>query len=308
MHTRTRKPTILVVDDTPTNIEILSEVLVDEDYEVLFATSGQEALEIAFGEVPDLVMLDVMMPGMDGYQVCRRLKADPVTKGIPVIFVTAMGEETDEAKGLGIGAIDYLTKPIRPPIVRARVRNHLELKKYQDFLERLSFTNGLTGIYNRRGFDLSLEREWRRARRNRTYLSLIMMDIDFFKAFNDHYGHLSGDDCLRQVARSLEGCARRPVDVVARYGGEEFACLLPDTDTRGAVWVANQIRNKLKSLNIPHAWSSVADHVTMSLGVAATIPVVGQEAVDLIQSADRLLYIAKDNGRDQVRSALDQEA
>ncbi len=306
MQTRTRKQTILVVDDAPANIEVLSEVLVSEDYEVLFATDGHEALNIAFGEIPDLIMLDIMMPGMDGYDVCVRLKADPVTRGIPIIFVTAMDHEVDETKGLNIGAIDYLTKPIRPPIVRARVRNHLELKRYRDFLERLSFTDGLTGISNRRGFDEFLEREWRRARRNRTYLSLIMMDIDSFKRFNDRYGHLTGDDCLRQVACCLADNARRPVDLVARYGGEEFACLLPDTDVTGAVWVANQMRERVKALNIPHAGSEAADHVTLSSGVASLIPMVGQPSFELIQQADRLLYIAKQNGRDQVRSSLEE--
>jgi diguanylate cyclase (GGDEF)-like protein len=216
-----------------------------------------------------------------------------------------MDQEEDEAKGLELGGIDYLTKPVRPAIVRARVRNHLELSHYRDFLEELSGTDGLTGIANRLRFDEFLMREWRRALRNRMPLSLILLDIDLFKAFNDHYGHLAGDDCLRQVAWVLTEGLRRPADLAARYGGKEFAGLLPETDAKGALWVASQILEKVSGLNIPHASSPVADHVTVSIGVATLIPVVGQSAMDLIWRADVLLQAAKQSGRNQVRSWLD---
>jgi diguanylate cyclase (GGDEF)-like protein len=296
------KQTVLIVDDTPANIEILSEALSNE-YEVLFATSGQDALNIAFDQEPDLILLDVVMPDMDGYEVCARLKRDIRTRTVPIIFVTAMDQLEDEAKGLNVGEIDYLAKPIRPPIVRARVRNQLELKRYRDFLVNLSSTDGLTGIPNRRRFDETLDCEWQRARRNQTELSLILMDVDLFKEYNDHYGHLAGDDCLRQLARVLAGCVRRPTDLVARYGGEEFACLLPDTDLEGAIWIANRMREKVDSLQIPHVHSPVADHVTLSLGVAMLIPVVGQSSLDLIRHADECLYASKRNGRNQVSSS-----
>jgi diguanylate cyclase (GGDEF)-like protein len=298
-----RKQTVLIVDDEPMNIEILNEAL-GAEHEILFATNGQEALGIASNELPDLILLDVILPDLDGYQVCTRLKNDPKTRDIPIIFVASMDPEEDEAKGLDVGAIDYLAKPIRSPIVRARVRNHLELKRYRDYLEKVSATDGLTRIANRRWFDEQLEREWRRARRKHTPLSLILMDIDFFKAYNDHYGHLAGDDCLRQLARALEGCARRPADLVARYGGEEFVCLLPDTDANGALCVATLLREKVDGLNIPHAYSPVADHVTLSIGVSTLVPVVGQPPFDLIRRADELLYAAKQNGRNQVRTCL----
>jgi diguanylate cyclase (GGDEF)-like protein len=300
MERDTVKQAILIVDDTPANIEILSEVL-NVEYEVLFATSGQDALEIAFDETPDLILLDIMMPNMDGYEVCARLKADSRTRAIPVIFVTAMDQEEDETKGLAVGAIDYLIKPVRPPIVRARVHNHLELKRYRDVLEQLSTTDGLTGVANRRRFDEFLEREWSRARRNQTPISLIMQDIDFFKAFNDHYGHLAGDDCLRQVAHALATNVRRPADLVARYGGEEFVCLLPDTDEKGATWMANRFLETMNDLNIPHAYSEAADHVTLSMGVATLTPLVGQSPAGLVLRADQLLYEAKRNGRNQFR-------
>jgi diguanylate cyclase (GGDEF)-like protein len=295
------RQTVLIVDDAPANIELLSEVL-ESEVEVLFALSGEDGLNIAFEEAPDLILLDIVMPEMDGYEVCARLKADPRTRTIPVIFVTAMDLEEDETKGLALGAIDYITKPIRPPIVRARVRNHLELKRYRDLLERLTTTDGLTGIANRRRFDAFLESEWSRARRSQKPLSLIMLDIDFFKAFNDHYGHLAGDDCLRQVAQCLADGVRRPADLVARYGGEEFACLLPETTAMGAVTMAKRFLESMEELNIPHAYSEAADHVTLSMGVATLVPLVGQPSSDLVRHADQLLYEAKQNGRNQFRS------
>jgi diguanylate cyclase (GGDEF)-like protein len=299
------RQTVLIVDDTPANIEMLSEALSDE-YEVLFATSGQDALDIASTQHPDLILLDVIMPDMDGYQVCTRLKEGSRTRTIPVIFVTAMDHEEDETKGLNVGAIDYLTKPIRPPIVRARVRNHLELKRYRDSLESLSSTDGLTGIPNRRQFDQAFDREWRRARRKQTPLSLVLMDIDLFKDYNDYYGHLAGDDCLRTLARVLAECIRRPTDLIARYGGEEFACVLPDTDMKGALWFGNQLLEKVNALHTPHAHSAVADHVTLSLGVATLVPIVGQPAFELIRRADECLYAAKRNGRNQIRSGVEE--
>jgi diguanylate cyclase (GGDEF)-like protein len=302
----TIRQTVLIVDDTPANIEVLCETL-DGEYEILFATNGPDALEIAVDTSPDLILLDVVMPEMDGYQVCARLKEDPRTRGIPVIFVTAMDQEEDEAKGLNVGAIDYVTKPIRPPIVKARVRNHLELKRARDFLENLSSRDGLTGIYNRRRLDEVLEAEWRRARRSQSCLSLLLLDIDHFKAFNDHYGHLAGDDCLRQLAHAMVTGVQRSCDLVARYGGEEFACLLPDTDLHGAVQVANRISDRIASLNVPHAFSGVADHITVSVGVGTETPLVGQSFFDLIRRADEQLYIAKGLGRNQIRSALDDK-
>jgi diguanylate cyclase (GGDEF)-like protein len=292
--------TVLVVDDESANIELLNEIL-GSKYEVLFATSGQDAIDIALHQKPDLILLDIVMPELNGYEVCARLKADTRTKNIPIIFITAMGQDEDEAKGLKIGAIDYITKPIRPLIVQARVRNHLELKSYRDFLENLSGTDGLTGIANRRRLDESIEREWRRCVRAHSPISLILMDVDLFKAFNDHYSHLAGDDCLREIARGIDQCARRPTDLVARYGGEEFACLLPDIDMAGSIKVAERIMGKIESLKIPHEYSFTANYVTMSIGVAAMIPEAGQVPTLLIQCADQKLYEAKRSGRNQIR-------
>ncbi|NPV86885.1 MAG: PleD family two-component system response regulator [Anaerolineae bacterium] len=291
--------TILIIDDTPANIEVLAEVL-GLEYEILFATSGAEGLHIASEQLPDLILLDIMMPEMDGYEVCYRLKQEPLTQNIPVIFVTALNEEVNEAKGLEAGAIDYITKPIRPAIVRARVRNHMELKRYRDLLERMAHLDGLTGIANRRQFDRFLRQEWRRSLRNQSPLSLIMIDIDHFKLYNDTYGHLAGDDCLRQVAKALEGTLLRPADLVARYGGEEFACILPETDLSGATVIAYRLKENVEALNIPHSSSPTAPHITISLGTTTLTAKRGLSPDAMIGTADRLLYQAKASGRNCV--------
>jgi diguanylate cyclase (GGDEF)-like protein len=294
------KSTILIVDDIATNIKILDGIL-NSEYNTLFATCGKDALHVASTQIPDLILLDVMMPEMDGYQVCRKLKSEEKTKDIPIIFVTANNQEEDESSGLKEGVVDYITKPVRPSIVKARVRIHLELKCYRDHLKTLSTIDGLTGVANRRKFDESIEIEWRRARRNQSPLSLIMMDIDFFKAYNDHYGHLAGDECLRKLACELNEICRRPADLLARYGGEEFVMLLPEVDSKGAAMVANRVQEKIKSIAIPHAHSGVAGYVTLSMGVASMIPGDNQTLFDLINSADNLLYAAKRSGRNQIK-------
>ncbi len=296
-----RNQTVLIVDDTPATIEILGEILGAEQ-ETIFATSGPEALDIARDQQPDLILLDVLMPDMDGYEVLAKLKADPRTRAIPVIFITAMDRDEDEAKGLEAGAIDYITKPVNPVIVKARVHNHLELKRYRDYLENLSATDGLTGISNRRHFDDVLDSEWRRSRRAQTPLSLVLMDIDYFKAYNDHYGHLAGDDCLRKLAKAFVEMSQRAADTVARYGGEEFGCILPGTGIEGALCVAQKIRHRVSQLAIPHETSSVASVVTLSIGVSTLIPLPGQLQWDLIKKADEALYEVKRSGRNQIRS------
>jgi len=291
--------TVLIVDDTPANIEILSSVL-GAEHEILFATSGRDALALVADQTPDLILLDVMMPDMDGYEVCKKLKADPRTRNIPVIFITALSEESDETHGLEVGAIDYISKPISAPIVRARVRNHLELKRYRDILENFSTLDGLTGIANRRRLDEFLAQEWLRGRRQQSPLSVCLMDIDFFKRFNDRYGHVAGDDCLRRVALALASVTRRPADLVARYGGEEFVCVLPDTDAAGAARVADRCRAAVAALAIPHVESNAAKHVTVSGGVAAETPSEESSPAHLLETADRLLYQAKHAGRNRI--------
>ncbi len=298
----TERQTILIVDDVPANIRVLGESLKSE-YKIRLATNGAKALEIAGGiNPPDLILLDILMPGMDGYEVCKKLKADSTTTHIPVIFITAMDQEEDETRGLDLGAVDYIIKPFSLPITKARVRTHLELKRHRDLLENLSTLDGLTGIPNRRRFDDFLNVEWLRTLRESAPISLIMVDIDHFKVYNDNYGHPAGDDCLKQVARCLIRSLRRPVDFIARYGGEEFAVVLPSTGIDGAVTVAHSLIKAISYMNIPHAYSEVADHVTVSLGVATILPARKFSPIVLVDGADKCLYAAKNAGRNQIKS------
>jgi len=302
----TKKPMVLIIDDGPTNIRLLNACLA-EDYAVRFATSGAEGLGIIRSQCPDLVLLDVMMPEMDGYAVCAALKAEPETRDIPIIFVTAQGDGEDEEKGLSAGAVDYVTKPFIPGIVKARVKIHIELKRLRDRLEHLSATDGLTGLANRRSFDDSLDREWTRGMRSGLPLSLAMIDVDFFKSFNDCYGHPVGDDCLRQVAQALIAAVpRHGGDLVARYGGEEFVVLLVDTDRKGAGAVSERLRSNVLDLAIPHEKSSVAGTVTVSVGAASVVPDGAQVPTSLVTAADGLLYRAKESGRNRVMVMAEQ--
>lgn len=290
---------LLIVDDISINIEVLNEALEDE-YEVLFATHGSDALELAVNERPDLILLDIMMPEIDGYEVCAQLKKKDCTKNIPVIFITSKSDEEDETKGLKVGAIDYIIKPFSIPIVKARVRNHMELKRRGDLLESLSMLDGLTAIPNRRRFEEYLDQEWRRSIREGTPLSLIILDIDFFKKFNDSYGHLAGDDCLKKVAATLSDSINRPADLIARYGGEEFVCVMPCTDSEGGVHVAESIRKNIMNLQIPHTQSEVAECVTVSLGLATRVPKQNSSREEFLNIADQQLYLAKSAGRNQL--------
>ncbi len=290
---------ILIVDDAPINIQVLNEVLKGE-HRIFFATSGRDALTIANSTHPDLILLDIMMPEMDGYEVCRILKADPSLKDIPVIFITAMSQEKDERAGFEVGAVDYITKPFNPNIVRLRVRNQLEMKRQRDMLEQLSLLDGLTDLPNRRAFDGYFDREWRRGLRNGSELSLIMLDIDCFKAYNDSYGHVAGDDCLKRISRALAGSLERAGDFVARYGGEEFICILPNTDAAGALAIADKLRLAVEALHIPHQSSPVSPYVTISLGVATVYPNMVSVPETVIDRADAFLYQAKRDGRNRV--------
>lgn len=291
---------ILIVDDTPVNIQMLVSALKDT-YRVRVANGGRKALAIAESDdPPDIILLDVKMPELDGYEVCRRLKQNPATMQIPVIFVTTRGSSEDEAFGLNLGAVDYISKPFSIPVVKARVRTHLQLKRHTDKLESLAMIDGLTGIANRRSFDQSLEQEWRRAQRTNAWLSLIMIDIDEFKKYNDNYGHGTGDECLRRVAGTIESTMRRSGDFVGRYGGEEFVVLLPECDREGAVEMAEKIRTKIKNLDIPHAFSQISDHITVSLGCNSMRYMPGTPCTQLLQKADQALYKAKEQGRDRV--------
>lgn len=298
--TGTGQAVVLVVDDEISNVEIIFAALGD-DYEVSFATSGEEALELARRTLPDLVLLDVVMPGMQGFEVCQKLKADPLMGDIPVIFTTGLGDTEDEIRGLSLGAIDYVTKPIQPVILRNRVRNHIELKRLRDRLADMAVTDALTGLHNRRKLDGLLESATQDPAALGDWLSIIMLDVDFFKQFNDTYGHETGDRCLNMVASALNRAVMNASGYSARYGGEEFACILPHTDLPAAMEVATEIRRQVHQLGIPHARSAVRPIVTLSLGVAAARVSPDLRPGAWIRAADRQLYLAKHSGRDQIK-------
>ncbi|HYF60117.1 MAG TPA: diguanylate cyclase [Burkholderiaceae bacterium] len=293
------RPRLLVVDDDAINVQALYRAF-GEDHQVLMATSGEQALRLAAARRPDLILLDVAMPDLDGVEVCRRLKADPATAAIPVIFVTGHDGEDAETRGLDAGAVDYIGKPINPRIVRARVRTHLTLKRQADLLRQWVYIDGLTGVANRRHFDERLAVDWRRAQRERTPLSLMLVDVDQFKLYNDRYGHQAGDDCLRRVAALASAEIRRPGDLLARYGGEEFAMLLPDTPAEGAARLAARLVERVFAEGLVHETSRVAPVVTVSVGAATARPSIeGGDVERLVRLADRRLYEAKLSGRNR---------
>lgn len=319
------EPRLLVVDDDPGTIRLLVQILKGLG-KIHFTTSGAEAVEMARTVRPDLILLDVEMPDADGFRVCEMIKGDPAFQDVPILFVTAHGDADVEAQALTAGAIDFITKPPHPPVVRARVRNYLALKQRTDQLRRLTTIDGLTGVANRRAFDTALDLEWRRACRTGTQLSLLMIDVDHFKHFNDAYGHQAGDDCLRTVAQALAGAARRPGELAARYGGEEFAVLLPACDTPQAVGLAETIRAAVSGCAIPHGKSDVAPHVTVSVGAASVFALCQPSRAhlrdgaacqlkdtcavgpgDLVAAADHSLYEAKRAGRNRVASVQVEE-
>lgn len=298
---------ILIVDDLKENLFVLKELLKNR-YKIVTALNGEKALALAGGEnPPSLILLDIMMPGMDGYEVCKRLKAQTRTRNIPIIFVTAVKEPVDEARAFSLGAIDYITKPFNPVIVQVRVENHLRLRRKSELLEQLAMVDGLTEVHNRRFFDEALANEWLRAKRDGRALSLLMLDIDLFKLVNDHYGHAVGDDCLRKVARTLAESLCRASDYLCRFGGEEFAAILPEAETESAVETAERLRSRVEALNYPHRYSHVADRVTVSIGVATLLPDGSNSKEDLIAIADANLYKAKAAGRNRVIASLPRQ-
>lgn len=296
------KQTILIVDDMPENISILCELLKNE-YALKIAIDGEKALQVAQSDCPpDLILLDVVMPGISGYEVCKMLKSDQATKNIPVIFITSRASDLEEVKGFEVGAVDYITKPFSAPVIRARIKTHTELKRYKDFLENFSYNDGLTGLPNRRKFDEHYNSAWHFAMRNGQELSLILIDIDFFKQYNDHYGHLAGDDCLKLVAEHLAKTIKRKTDFICRYGGEEFLCILPDTSMDMAEILAERLRETVLELEIPHNYSQVSPFVSVSLGVATAVPNHKWQPEVLFDMADKALYQSKGEGRNKVNS------
>jgi len=290
---------LLVVDDQPINIQVMYQAFAG-DYQVFMATSGEQALAICKSNPPDLILLDVVMPGMDGFEVCTRLQADAATRQIPVIFVTAHTDPAQETHGLRLGAVDFISKPINPAVVRARVKTQLTLRFQSDLLRRLVLLDGLSGVFNRRYFDQQFATEWARSARSGAPLSLILLDLDYFRSFNERYGHQAGDEGLRAIATALKSCLRRPADLVARYGGEEFACMLPDTAFEDALAIAQELEARVRGEKIPHDSSSVDKVVTISAGLATRDSQSSGDGPALLHLAEALLQRAKQGGRGRV--------
>lgn len=295
------RPKLLIVDDQPLNIGVLHELLRDE-FEVFMSTDGLRAIAMCQSLLPDIILLDILMPDMDGYEVCRRLKMGSTTADIPIIFITAHFDEAEEVRGFELGAVDFIHKPINRIITRARIHNHLIHKLQKDLLRSNALIDGLTGVANRRKFDEDLLTAWAQCARERTPISLILLDVDFFKLYNDRYGHQIGDKCLQLIADTIANSLQRPYDLTARYGGEEFACILPYTDLKGAVYVAEQILANIRELTIEHLDSKNNHIVTLSAGVASIIPTSEEKPDMLVKVADRQLYLSKNNGRGRVSS------
>lgn len=290
---------VLVVDDAAINRQVLAELL-KADHTVILAKSGEQALALAAQHQPDLMLLDVVMPEINGYDVLRQLKSDPRTSAIAVIFITGLDTPEDEEHGLMLGASDYITKPFNLAVVRARVRCHLQLARQRRMLETLANIDGLTEISNRRHFDDRYATEWARAVRDGHSLSVAIIDIDFFKDYNDRAGHAMGDRVLQAVASVLASGMQRSTDLVARYGGEEFVLLMPGTDEKGAVQVTNRLREAINKLAMPFPDATGIAHVSVSIGGATLQPDTDEPAADLLKAADDHLYRAKRAGRNQV--------
>jgi diguanylate cyclase (GGDEF)-like protein len=290
------QPTVLIVDDDRVNRTVLAQLLQGE-CRLLLARDGKSALARLEEEDVSLVLLDVSMPKMDGYEVLRQIRANPRTRDISVIFITSQTDEADEERGLSLGASDYVTKPIRPAIVLARVRVHLKLAQQRRELMRLSTQDGLTGLANRRHFDETLQLACRQVARTGAKLGLALFDVDHFKQYNDFYGHGAGDDTLRKVAHVLGEHARRPLDLAARYGGEEFVLLTQDPEHFDRL--LERIRLAVTELNIPHKKSG-AGVVTISCGGVLVRGSVSLSPMPILTHADRLLYRAKHDGRNRI--------
>lgn len=302
---------ILLVDDDMAMIKSMSRMLATVA-DIQFACSGEDALRLVRDRPPSLILLDAEMPGMSGFQVCEQLKADPALAHIPVIFVTAHSEAAIEVAGFELGAVDFIAKPVSPPLLVARARTQLRIRHLTDELRLSATTDGLTRVANRRAFDDAFRREWALARRTGESLSALMVDADHFKLYNDHHGHAAGDRCLQGIAQALSDACLRPGDLVARYGGEEFVLLLPQTPRAGAIDVAGRVLAAVHALAIPHAASRTAQLVTVSVGVSCAdrlgdaAPAAKRDLDErawhdrparLLQAADKALYAAKAAGR-----------
>ena len=320
------KITVLLIDDQAMIAEAVRRALSSEkDIEFHYCQDPTKGIKLATEINATVILQDLVMPDIDGLMMVRYFRVNKDTAQIPIILLSTKDEASIKSKAFSLGANDYMVKLPDKIEMIARVRYHSQayinqLQKDEAFraleeskaklaeanrtLQKLSSLDGLTGIANRRNFDETLNKEWNRAMRSEKSIGLLMLDIDFFKLYNDHYGHQGGDDCLKKVAKGLDSAIHRETDFLARYGGEEFSGILPDTDLNGSVKVAEEMRLAIKDLRIEHAKSTVSDLVSVSIGISAIIPQQGTDPKILIGAADQALYKAKEDGRDRVKSGL----
>ena len=318
------KITVLLIDDQVMIAEAVRRALSsEEDIEFHYCQEPTKAIKLATEINATVILQDLVMPEIDGLMMVRYFRVNKTTSKIPIIVLSTKEEASIKSEAFKLGANDYMVKLPDKIEMIARIRYHskayiTQLERDEAFsaleesrtklaeanrtLQKLSSQDGLTGIANRRSFDEILHKEWNRAMRSEKTVGLIMLDIDFFKLYNDHYGHQGGDDCLKKVAKGLELSLHRETDFLARYGGEEFAGVLPDTDLNGAIKVAEEMRLAITDLRLEHAKSKVSDIVSVSLGVSAVVPLQGTDPEILIAAADQALYKAKEDGRDRVKS------
>jgi diguanylate cyclase (GGDEF)-like protein len=309
---------ILLVDDDLVVRAKIGEALVLDGFELILAANGNAGIQAYMEHHPDIVLVDGVMPDLDGFEFCEKLKELESNRLTPILMITSLDDDDSVEKAFAAGANDYITKPVNLAILRQRVKNMVqqsqqlkdkfkiaeELQQDNQNLKILANLDGLTKLHNRRGFEDYLQQEWERMQRVGAPLSIIMCDIDFFKNYNDTYGHPAGDRCLIKVGAAMRNAVRRSSDLVARYGGEEFVVVLPHTDAMGAVYVAENIRAAVKDLKVHHNTSAIGEFVSMSLGVATMIPAAGVDISKVIDASDRALYEAKAQGRDRVVMAI----
>lgn len=314
MAKRIAKLKVLIVEDGKVALKAISGYIEAMGVQPLLAETGKEAIELYSRERPDIVLLDIILPDTDGYEVAKEIRRlQGKDEWTAIIFLSVMSKDEDLVRGIEVGGDDYIMKPVGSVVVQAKVRAMFRLVQMQralvklagqlndanQELQRLSMTDGLTGIANRRMFDDTLLREWRRCMRLKRPISIVMLDVDHFKKYNDRYGHQDGDECLKTVAQEVQRLAPRAGDLVARYGGEEFVMILGDTDEDGALWVAERIRQHVADLNLPHKDSNFG-HVTVSCGVSSVLPGSDLSVEMLVKSADNALYLSKNQGRNMV--------
>jgi len=291
--------TILIVDDEYANRLILKDLL-EGEANLIYANCGEEAINLARKHLPDLILLDVIMPDLVGFEVVERLKSCPTTMQIAVIFITGLTNTDDEERGFAVGACDYIYKPFKPTIVTARVVMHLELIRQRKILNRIVHIDALTGLANRRRLDDALLKEILVCKREKSSILVALIDVDYFKQFNDNYGHGAGDNALKKVALALKEVAQRPRDFVARYGGEEFFLMAPDIDETGAQRILENLNQAIKNKEISHEYSEVSPLLTVSVGAALVKVDNATSSENTLAMVDNLLYRAKRNGRNQV--------